>query len=69
MKETIGQKTIKEFKIDSRTGDLSIIFANAAELQFLNDSSGYENWHIVHGAQEVICMGGGKLHEINNKAK
>ncbi len=67
MKETIEQKTIKEFKIESRTGDLSILFDNAAELQFLVDSSGYENWHIVHGSQEVICMGSGKLHEIDNK--
>ena len=65
MKETIGQKTIKEFKLDSRSGDLSILFDNADELQFLNDSSGYESWHIVHGNQEVICMGGGKLHEMD----
>ncbi len=67
VKKTIGQQTIKKYDIDPRTGDLSLHFEDNGELQFLNLSSGYESWHIVHGAQEIICLGGGKLHEVENK--
>jgi len=66
-KKTIGQHTIKQCDLDPRTGDLSLHFEDNYELQFLNLSSGYESWHIVHGAHEIICMGGGKLHEFDNK--
>ncbi len=66
-KMTIGQQTIKEYDLDPRTGDLSLHFEDNCELQFLNLSSGYESWHIVHGSHEIICMGGGKLHELENK--
>lgn len=69
IKKEIGQQKIEQYKLDPRTGDLSLILDNTSELQFLNLSSGYETWHIVHGAQEIICMGGGKLHEINNNKK
>lgn len=66
-KKIIGQQTIKQYALDPRTGDLSLHFEDNCELQFLNLSSGYESWHIVHGAHEIICMGGGKLQEIENK--
>lgn len=63
-KRAIGQRTIRQYSIDARTGDLSIQFDGDCELHFLNLSSGYESWHIVHGTQEIICMGGGKLHQF-----
>jgi hypothetical protein len=66
-KKKIGQHTIKQYNLDPRTGDLSLHFEDNSILQFLNLSSGYESWHIVHGAHEIICMGGGKLHEFKNK--
>ena len=69
LKKTIIEQTIEQYKLEPRTGDLSLLFGNACELQFLNLSSGYESWHIVHGAQEIICMGGGKLHEIGDNRK
>jgi hypothetical protein len=37
---------------------------NGAYLEFLNVSCGYESWRTAHGAQVVICMGGGGLHEL-----
>lgn len=64
LKKAIGQQTITQYKLDPITGDLLLIFDTKCELQFLNLSSGYESWHIVHGAQEIICMGGGKLHVL-----
>ncbi len=67
VKKTIGEEIIEQYTTNPKTGDLILHFANATELQFLADSSGYENWHIVHGDQEIICMGGGKLQEIDNK--
>ena len=67
IKKTVGQQTIEQYKLDPTTGDLFLIFGSKCELQFLSLSSGYESWHIVHGAQEVICMGGGKLHELENR--
>ncbi len=67
VKKTIDQQTIKQYNLDSKTGDLFLYFDNNCELQFLNLSSGYESWHIVHGAQEIISMGGGTLHEFENK--
>lgn len=66
VKKTIGQQTINRYNIEPRTGDLSLHFEDCA-LEFLNLSSGHESWHIVHGTDEIICMGGGKLHEIENK--
>jgi hypothetical protein len=64
LKKTIGQQTIQQYKLDTTTGDLLLLFGSKCELQFLTLSSGYESWHIVHGAQEVVCMGGGKLQEL-----
>jgi hypothetical protein len=64
LKRTIGKQIIEQYKLDPRTGDLLLIFDNKCELQFLNLSSGYESWHMIHGVQEIICMGGGKLHEM-----
>ena len=66
-KKTIGQHTIKQYNIDPRTSDLSLHFEDNCVIQFLNLSSGYESWHVVHGAHEIICMGGGTLHEFENK--
>lgn len=66
---TINQQIINQYKLDPRTGDFSLVFENAFELQFLNLSSGYESWHVVNDVQEVICLGGGKLHVIENQTK
>lgn len=66
-KTIIGQQAIKQYDLDPRTGDFSLHFEDKSKLQFLNLSSGYESWHIVHGAHEIICMGGGKIHEFENK--
>jgi hypothetical protein len=63
-KKTIEYQTINQYTVDPRTGDLILHFEGDCELQFLNLSSGYEAWHIVRGAKEIICMGGGKLHEL-----
>lgn len=63
-KKAIGQETIKQYNVDPKTGDLLLYFDSNCELQFLNLSSGYESWHIVHGTQEIICMGGGKLQKL-----
>jgi hypothetical protein len=63
-KNTIGQHTINQYTLDARTGDLSLHFDDNCVLQFLNLSSGYESWHIVRGSKEIICMSGGKLHEL-----
>jgi hypothetical protein len=67
LKKTISQHIVEQYKLDPITGDLLLSFENKCELQFLNLSSGYESWHIVHGAQEILCMGSGKLHEFENK--
>jgi hypothetical protein len=66
-RKIIGQHAIRQYNLNRSTGDLSLHFDSDCELQFLNLSSGYESWHIVHGSQEIICMGGGKLRELENK--
>lgn len=66
-KKTVSQQTIKQYNLNARTGDLSLHFNGDCELHFLNLSSGYESWHIVHGTQEIICMGGGKLHKFETE--
>jgi hypothetical protein len=51
-------------ELRENTGDLLVKFNNGAYLEFLNVSCGYESWCTAHGAQVVICMGGGGLHEL-----
>lgn len=62
VKTKIGEKTVEQFALDERTGDLSLHFGDI-NLQFMTTSAGYEGWRIVHGPQEVICGGGGHLLE------
>ena len=58
---TIGHNRISRFELRERTGDLVLYFAGDASIEFLNLSCGYDGWRTVHGRQEVICMGGGRL--------
>jgi hypothetical protein len=51
-------------ELRENTGDLLVRFNNGASLEFLNVSCGYESWRTVHGSQEVICKGGGRLQEL-----
>lgn len=66
-KAQIGEMPVERFEVDERTGDLSLFFSNATTIQFMQLSCGYENWRTYHGAQEIICMGGGSLATVNDK--
>ncbi|MHB1033653.1 MAG: hypothetical protein ACYC35_15470 [Pirellulales bacterium] len=59
----IAGRPVDRFLLDERTGDLSLCFGATLALQFLTLSSGYEGWRLVHGAQEIISTGGGRVAE------
>jgi len=61
---TVGHNPINRFELREGTGDLVLHFAGDASIEFLNLSCGYEGWRTVHGQQEVICMGGGRLATV-----
>jgi hypothetical protein len=61
-KTKIGGTTVDRFTLDEQTGDLSICFSDKT-LQFVTTSAGYEGWRTVHGSQEIVCGGGGRLLE------
>jgi hypothetical protein len=61
---TLQGHPVTTYSLNDSTGDLSLSFTADIVLQFLNMSSGYEAWRSKHGAEEVICMGGGKLTEF-----
>jgi hypothetical protein len=64
LKDTVGQNTITRFELKELTSDLVLHFPNGSAIEFLNFSCGYEGWRTVHRGQEVICLGGGELHEF-----
>jgi hypothetical protein len=53
--------TIQRITIRGDTGDLSIAFGTGKVLEIINNSSGYEGWHIASADFEVIAPGGGEL--------
>jgi hypothetical protein len=61
---TVGHNPIRRFELREGTSDLVLHFAGDAVIEFLNLSCGYEGWRTVHGQQEIICMGGGKLAKV-----
>jgi hypothetical protein len=58
---SLNKSVVNAFRLDQRTGDLSLDFQNGCTIQFLTLSSGYEGWRIGHGDQCTICLGGGEL--------
>jgi hypothetical protein len=69
VKDAVGQNPITRFELEKATSDLVLHFSNDTTIEFLNLSCGYEGWRTVHGAQEVICMGGGGLTEFDQRKK
>lgn len=63
-KAALGDKIVERYALDERTGDLALHLGGDTTIEFLTLSSGYEGWRTVHGNQEVICMGGGRLVEL-----
>lgn len=62
-RKEIGGLAVTACNLDSRTGDLTLEFESVS-LQFLCLSGGYESWRTTHGAQDLICTGGGKIVEF-----
>ena len=58
---------ICSYELKKCTSDLVLYFTNGAIIELLNLSCGYEAWRTVHGAQEIICMGGGSISEITGR--
>lgn len=54
--------------VHTETADLTITFANAAQLQILQLSSGYEAWQVNDRAgNSTIAQGGGRLVYLTGK--
>jgi hypothetical protein len=62
--KTVAQSPISKFEVRESTSDLVLHFAGDTSIDFLNLSCGYEGWRTVHGQQEIVCMGGGRLAEV-----
>src|ERR1039458_920797 len=52
-------KKILEYRVGEHTSDLSLCFEGEVRLEFLTLSCGFEGWRAMHGADDVICLGGG----------
>jgi hypothetical protein len=61
-------KTIDRAFVDSRTGDLTVAMGTSF-LTFLCLSMGYESWHLTSGDLEFVCMGGGRVEQIQEDGK
>jgi hypothetical protein len=59
--DAIDGEKITNVQLDHLTGDLSIDFGGDLRLQFITLSGGFEGWRLVHGPQQIICLGGGGL--------
>ena len=66
-KEVVGL-AVTACNLDSRTGDLDLEFGSVS-LQFLCLSCGHESWRTTHGAQDLVCAGGGKIVEFRPEQK
>jgi hypothetical protein len=49
------------FEVRKGSGDLVVRFPGDVWIEFLNMSCGYDGWRTVHGQQELVCLGGGRL--------
>lgn len=58
----LSNRTVTAIKARDDAGDLTIEFSGRTALEVLNNSSGYEGWHLFEkGAFVVVAMGGGEL--------
>ena len=69
VKDAAGQTLISRLELRDKTNDLILHFANETTVEFLNLSCGYEGWQTIHGSQQVICLGGGEITELNQSKK
>ena len=63
----LQESEISSARIDETTGDLFVVFSNAAYLQFLQMSSGYESWRLCVQGDEFICLGGGEVTSMSKQ--
>jgi hypothetical protein len=63
--KAIVQNPVSRFELREGSSDLVLRFAGDAAIEFLNLSCGYEGWRTVHGQQQMICLGGGRLGEVS----
>ena len=68
-KKRIEHKPVERLDLDERTGDLSLCFTDGIALQFLTVSCGYDGWHTIHGDQEVISLGGGRIRTFTGETQ
>jgi hypothetical protein len=61
-KAQLAQRSVTQFSLDTRTGDLILDFGDVA-LHVLCLSCGCESWRATHGRQNLYCTGGGKVIE------
>jgi hypothetical protein len=62
---TVGHNPIDRFELREGTNDLVLHFIGNAAIEFLNLSCGYDGWRTVHGQQQIVCLGGGRLAEVS----
>ena len=62
----IGDGPIVDARVNPRTGDLSLVFTDQVELEFLQTSSGYEAWRATVPGDELICGGAGRVQSLKD---
>ena len=67
--ELLHARTVREFLVDSRSGDVTVDFGDGHLLQVFNASSGYEGWTLDDGASTrlLVGMGGGGIAEWGSR--
>jgi hypothetical protein len=66
--QLIASSAIVSASVNKDTADLTIIFANTAQLHILQTSSGYEAWQVNDRAgNSTIAQGGGRLVYLTGK--
>jgi len=67
IKEVVG-KAIENVTVKEPTGDL-ILAVGPSFLEFLCLSMGYESWHLTSTNLELVCVGGGRIEQIEKNEK
>jgi hypothetical protein len=65
VQKNMAGRSVISGQISPAAGDLEVVFAGGARLQFLQLSAGYEAWRLTAPEGETICLGGGEISHFS----
>ena len=68
LQETLAGRPITLVNLCQKTGDLTVEFEGDRKIQTFNESSGYESWLLQTAAGQIVAVGGGEVHFVNDVA-